>query len=92
VEYRLGQVKHRGNLKRAARRQQIQNPFQISMAELKARLVRNKTTTSGRMENDIKRNISYKESRRQEKRAKKTLWQRSWQLSKESRTKLSGSG
>jgi hypothetical protein len=38
VEYRLGQVKNRGNLKRAARRQQIQNPFQVSMAELKARL------------------------------------------------------
>ncbi len=38
MEYRLGQIKNRGNLKRAARRQQIQNPFQISMAELKARL------------------------------------------------------
>jgi uncharacterized protein (UPF0332 family) len=38
VEYRLGQVKNRGNLKRAVIRQQIQNPFQISMAELKARL------------------------------------------------------
>jgi hypothetical protein len=38
VEYRLGRVKNRENLKRAARRQQIQNPFQISMAELKARL------------------------------------------------------
>jgi hypothetical protein len=38
MEYRLGCIKNRGNLKRAARRQQIQNPFQILMAELKARL------------------------------------------------------
>ena len=38
VEYRLGPIKNRGNLKRAVRRQQIQNPFQISMAELKVRL------------------------------------------------------
>ncbi len=38
VEYRLGRIKNRGNLKRVATRQQIQNPFQILMAELKARL------------------------------------------------------
>jgi hypothetical protein len=38
VEYRLGCIKNRGNLKRVARRQQIQNPFQISMVELKERL------------------------------------------------------
>jgi hypothetical protein len=38
VEYRLGRIKNRGNLSKAARMQQIQNPFQISMAELKARL------------------------------------------------------
>jgi len=38
VEYRLGLIKNRGNLKRAVRRQQIQNPFQILMAELKVRL------------------------------------------------------
>jgi hypothetical protein len=35
MEYHLGQNKSRGNLKRAARKQGIKKPFQISMAELK---------------------------------------------------------
>ncbi len=41
MEYNLGRKgrnKNRGNLKRAARRQGITNPFQILMAELKTRL------------------------------------------------------
>ena len=38
VGYHLGRNKNRGNLKRAARKQGIMNPFQISMAELKTRL------------------------------------------------------
>jgi hypothetical protein len=38
VEYNLGRNKNRRNLKRAARKQGIKNPFQSSMAELKTRL------------------------------------------------------
>ncbi len=38
VEYHLGWNKNRGNLKRAARKQGIKKPFQISMAGLKMRL------------------------------------------------------
>jgi hypothetical protein len=38
VEYHLGRKKNRGNLKRAARKQGIKEPFRISMAELKTRL------------------------------------------------------
>ncbi len=38
MEYHLGRNKNRGNLKRAARKQGIKKPFQISMAELKTRL------------------------------------------------------
>jgi len=38
MEYQLGRNKNRGNLKRAARKQGIKEPFQITMAELKARL------------------------------------------------------
>jgi len=38
VGYHLGRNKNRGNLKRAARKQGIKNPFQISMTELKTRL------------------------------------------------------
>jgi len=32
LEYQLGQNKNRGNLKRAARKQGIKEPFQITMA------------------------------------------------------------
>ncbi len=35
VEYHLGRNKNKGNLKRAARRQGIKKPFQITLAELK---------------------------------------------------------
>jgi hypothetical protein len=38
LEYQLGLNKNRGNLKRAARKQGIKEPFQITMAELKTRL------------------------------------------------------
>ena len=38
MAYHLGRNKNRGNLKRAARKQGIQKPFEISMAELKTRL------------------------------------------------------
>ncbi len=38
VAYHLGRNKNRGNLKRAARKQGIQNPLEIPMAELKTRL------------------------------------------------------
>jgi hypothetical protein len=38
VEYKLGQNKNRGNLKRAVCIQKIKNPFQISMAQLKIHL------------------------------------------------------
>ncbi len=38
MEYNLGRNKNRGNLKRAARRQGIKKPFQITLAELKTRL------------------------------------------------------
>ena len=38
LEYQLGPNKYRGNLKRAARKQGIKEPFQITMAELKTRL------------------------------------------------------
>ncbi len=38
VEYHLGRNKNRGNMKRAARKQGIKDPFQISMAELNMRL------------------------------------------------------
>ncbi len=38
MEYNLGRNKNRGNLKRAARRQGITNPFQILIAEQKTRL------------------------------------------------------
>jgi hypothetical protein len=38
VEYHLVWKKNRGNLKRAARKQGIKKPFQISMAGLKTRL------------------------------------------------------
>ena len=35
LQYKLGKNKNRGNLKRAARRNGIQHPFQISTEELK---------------------------------------------------------
>ncbi len=38
LEYQLGRNKYRGNLKRAARKQGIKEPFQITMAGLKMRL------------------------------------------------------
>jgi len=38
LEYQLGWNKNRGSLKRAARKQGIKEPFQITMAELKTRL------------------------------------------------------
>jgi hypothetical protein len=38
VEYQLGRNKNRGNLKRAARKQGIKEPFQITMAKLKTRM------------------------------------------------------
>ncbi len=38
VEYHLGWNKNRGSLKRAARKQGIKKPFQISMAGLKTQL------------------------------------------------------
>ena len=38
LEYQQGRNKNRGNLKRAARRQGIQEPFRITVAELKTRL------------------------------------------------------
>ena len=38
LQYKLGKNKNRGNLKRAARRNGIQHPFQISTEELKIRL------------------------------------------------------
>ena len=38
LEYQFGRNKNRGNLKRAARKQGIKSPFQISVAELRARL------------------------------------------------------
>ena len=37
-KYHLGRNKNRGNMKRAARKQGIKEPFKISMAELKTRL------------------------------------------------------
>ena len=57
-----------------ARRQQIQNPFQISMVELKERLkvCDEQNNYFRELECDTERSISYKESRRQKKRAKKT--------------------
>jgi hypothetical protein len=38
MEYQRGRNKNRGNLKRAARKQGIKEPFQITRAELKIRL------------------------------------------------------
>ncbi len=38
LEYQLGRNKNRGNLKRAARKQGIKEPFQITIAELKTRM------------------------------------------------------
>jgi hypothetical protein len=38
LEYRQGKRKNRGNLKRAARRQQIRKPFSLSNDEIYARL------------------------------------------------------
>ncbi len=38
MEYQRGRNKNRGNLKRAARKQGIKEPFQIARAELKIRL------------------------------------------------------